>query len=517
MKEIEFELQDFCINAGIVGLCEMLNLADPKKQNYRIEENKLCVEKDWFISLDLASLYFKALAKKFYKICPLSKTIKSLEILKNSEQDSKSLKDSIKKIENSLTSNRYKSASELIKKEIDFNLYEDLKILKLSTKENYIDDIKKVLKDLENEKLKNIFLIKDIIYLIIKYFWNDVSFLNRQNSAKDPKEEFFKTFEKPFKEYLKEEPTGKEYCIECGLPIKGDFKMKTSYINSLSEDFARKNSNYWNFKPNCYVCPKCNFLFGLMPLGFLPYGNNFVFVNNNTSLDTLIGSNKVSLLEDSNLSYYQQYNNVLQNISKSNLNKLENLEVITNLVDLERYKFDIISKTILLKIKNNEKDLKTISKLGVINHNKEFINVYDEVMSRIFDNKSLYPLLHNLLLMSINTSHAKVYCKYIYKIENGGKEVKDYWKVREAGEKMCTTLKKLKSGRIEGLCYDIANMIANNKANELYNLVFNLSVKTGVAFPIEMYEIIEDKNKIKLVGYAFATGFIAGKDDKDDK
>lgn len=95
--------------------------------------------------------------------------------------------------------------------------------------------------------------------------------------------------------------------------------------------------------------------------------------------------------------------------------------------------------------------------------------------------------------------------------------MKDYWKVREAGEKMCTTLKKLKSGRIEGLCYDIANMIANNKANELYNLVFNLSVKTGVAFPIEMYEIIEDKNKIKLVGYAFATGFIAGKDDKDDK
>ena len=513
---IEFELQDFCINAGIVGLCEMLNLADPKKQNYRIEENKLCVEKDWFISLDLASLYFKALAKKFYKICPLSKTIKSLEILKNSEQDSKSLKARINKIEKSLSKKSYKNKYNLIAERKPFDFYNDLAKFKNSKMEDYIENTKIILNEIENKELQESFMTSDSLYLVIKKFWVSKAFENvwkTQNS----KEIYSNIYEKELKKYLKEEPTGKEYCIECGLPIKGDFKMKTSYINSLSEDFARKNSNYWNFKPNCYVCPKCNFLFGLMPLGFLPYGNNFVFVNNNTSLDTLINSNKVSLLEDSNLSYYQQYNNVLQNISKSNLNKLENLEVITNLVDLERYKFDIISKTILLKIKNNEKDLKTISKLGVINHNKEFINVYDEVMSRIFDNRSLYPLLHNLLLMSINTNKAKVYCKYIYKIENGGKEVKDYWKVREAGEKMCITLKQQKSGRIEGLCYDIANMIANNKANELYNLVFNLSVKTGVAFPIEMYEIIEDKNKIKLVGYAFATGFIAGKDDKDDE
>lgn len=514
---IEFELQDFCINAGIVGLYEILIFADSKEQHYKKDNYKLYVEKDWLISLDLSDLYFKSLIKKYQKICPLTRIIKNLEIFKNTEQDIKSIKAATKKIEESLASNRYKSGYELIKNELEFNLYDDLKKLKASTMENYEKNAKIVLKDLENEKLKNMFLIKDIIYFVIKYFWNDVSFLNRQNSGNDPKEEFYKTFEKPFKDYVKEEPKGKEYCIECGMPIKGNFKMKTSYINSLSEDFARKNSNYWNFKPNCYVCPKCNFLFGIMPLGFLPYGKNYVFVNNNISLDTLIKSNKESLLEDNSLSYYEQYNNVLQNLSKTNLYKLDNLEIITNLIDLERYKFDIISKTILLKIKDNEKDLKIISKLGVLRIDNEIINVYDEVMSRIFDNQSLYPLLHNLLLISINKDYAKVFCNYVYKIENGGKEMKDYWKVRVAGEKMRLAMERQESGRIDSLCYDIANMISNNKNNELYDLVFNLSVKTKVAFPIEMYEIIEDKNKIKLVGYAFATGFITGKESEKDE
>ncbi len=514
---IEFELQDFCINAGIVGFYDMLCLVDSQERHLKKGPSKLYVEKDWLLSLDLSDLYFKALIKKYQNVCPLTRTIKNLELLKSSVPDNKNIKEQFKKIETSLISNRYKSAYELIKNNINFDLYNDLKELKNATIENFKEKTIKVISDLENETLKETFLIKDIIYFTIKYFWNDISFLNRTNSAKNPKEEFKKTFEEPFKKYIKEEATGKEYCVECGLPIKGDFKMKTSYVNSLSEDFNRKNSNYWNFKPNCYVCPKCNLLFGVMPLGFLPYGKNYVFINNNIDLDTLIKSNDKSIIEDYNKSYYEQYNLTLSKISELNISKLDNLEVITNLVDLERYKFDIISKNILIKLKESKKELNVILKLGLLKSNNEIINIYDEVMSCIFDNKSLYPLLHYLLLTSINTNYARVFCNHIYKIENGGKNMKDYSEVYEAGKNIRAVLEKQDSGRIDSLCYDISNMVRNNKTNELYDLVFNLAVKTRVTFPIEMYDVIEDKSKVKVIGYAFATGFITGKEsDKNE-
>lgn len=513
---INFELQDFFINAGIVGLYNMLCLQDPKETYIKIESNQLYVDKDWLLSLDLAELYFKTLIKRYAKICPLTRILKNLEILKNSDQDIKLIKEQTKKIESALTSNRYKSGYEIVKNNFSSNLYEDLKTFKNSTIDNLAENTNRIIKYFENENLKEMFYIKDIIYFTIKYFWNDISFLNRSNSAKDPKEEFKTTFEEPLKSYLKSEIIGKEFCIECGLPIKGGFKIKTSYINSLTEDFARKNSNYWNFKPNCYVCPKCNFLFGLIPLGFLPYGQNYVFVNNNKDLDTLIKSNEEEVLGDEKLSYYEQYNLTLNKISELNISKLTNLEIITNVVELEHYKFDIISKNILEKLNINKKELNILSKLGVLHYKNETINIYDEVMSYLFDSRSLYPILHSLLVIGIKEKYATVFCKYIYKIENGGKNMTDYSQVFEAGKKMRKAMETRESGRIESICYDMSNMIANNKAEELYNLIFNLSVKTKESFPTELYEMILDKNKIKVIGYAYATGFITGKDDKNE-
>lgn len=513
---IEFELQDFYINSGIIGLYQMLSILDEEEKYIRKENTKLMIDKDWLLSLDLTEVYFNALIKKYEHICPLTRTINQLEMLSNDKIDSSKVKGTITTIEKSLSKKHIKEGINIIKDSLPFDFDEDLKDFKKSDEKNLINNTKKLIYDLENRNLKEMLIIKNIGIFVVSYFWKNVSFLNKNDKITKPKDAFRKYFENPLKEFLNQEAKGKEYCVECGFPINSDSKKITSFVNSLTEDFKKKNSNYWNFKPNCYVCPKCNFLFACMPLGFLPFGKNYVFINNNESLKTLINANEESLLSKEKLSYYQEYNRVIHNLSNEKIKELKFLEVITNEPERERYKFDIISKNILEKLKRQEINLEKLSKRGILKTSGGSINIYDEVMDRIINNRSLYPLIHQLLLISLKeTDNAKTYCYRIYKIEEGEKNMKEenYENIIEAGRRYNMKLAQKESGRIESLCYDMLRMISTNKGEELFDLIVRLSNITGELIPKEMYEMITNKEKIKPIGYAFVLGFRNGKEE----
>lgn len=505
MEYIEFNLQDFCINAGIVGLVKMLDF-NGDKSVYREDNSVLKVSKDFLLNADLANLYFKTLINEYQSVCPLTKTITRLEALEENMLDQKELKEKIKEIETALNSNRYKSGIEIVKQKLPFNFYEDLKKLKNSTVENYKDNVNLVLKDLENDDLKEIFFIKDLAYFVINNFWTDISFLNRSNSNKDPKEEFRKCFENPLKEYLSKEVKGNEYCAECGSEIKGNSKIKSSYVLTLTEDFARKNSNYWNFKPNCYICPKCNFIFSLIPLGFSVYNHAFIFINQNYSVKTLVNTND-DIFSNNELQSYQKFNNMINKITEKNLEKLSNIEVITNFGNDKGYNFNIISKNILMKIKYNFKRLEDLSKKAAIKLRQDYLNVYDETMRMILNNYSLYPLINELMLLSLDddTKYASSSCYTLLKIEGG---------VNMQYENIIETGKKYREGfnenKVKELVFQMLDMIKMEKADDLFDLIANLSNVTGEMIPEELYEILTDQKKLKLIGYAFVIGFRNG-------
>ena len=505
MEYVEFNLQDFCINAGIVGLFKMLDFTGNKVM-YETKKSVLKVSKDFLLNTDLADLYFKTLIDEYEDVCPIIKTIVKLEDLAEKTIEQRELKEKIKEIYAALNSNRYKSGYEIINKNLSFNFYEDLKKFKKSTIENYKDNIKIILNDLENKDLKEIFLIKDLSYFVIRNFWNDISFLNRTNKTKDPKEEFKKCFEDPLKEYLSKEPTGNEYCCECGSAIKGNSKMKSSYVVTLTKDFARKNSNYWNFKPNCYICPKCNFIFSLIPLGFSAYNRAFIFINQNNSVNTLINTND-DIFSNNELQSYQKFNEIINKITEKNLEKLSNIEVITNFGIEAGYDFNIISKNILMKIKYNYKRLESLSKKSAIKIGQDYLNIYDETMRRILNNYSLYPLIDELMLLSLNddTKYASSSCYNLLKIEGGVKM--QYENIKEIGAKYRNGLNE---NKIKELIFQMLDMIKMEKADDLFDLIANLSNISGEIIPEELYEILTDNEKLKLIGYAFVIGFRNG-------
>ena len=506
MEQVEFNTQDFCINAGIVGLFTMIENNDDKRV-CEIKESTLKIDKEYMLNTDFAELYFNALINKYKNNSPLTKTIIKLESLLEKDLDQKELKEELKVIETALNSNRYKSGYEIVKNKLPFDWNNDLQNLKKSTTDNYKDNIKIILNDLENNDLKEIFLIKDVSYFIVNNFWEDVSFLNTSNSKKDPKEEFRKYFEKPLKDYLSKEAKENEFCAECGSRISGNSKIKSSYVHTLAEDFARKNSNYWNFKPNCYICPKCNFLFSLIPLGFSSYKNSFIFINQNDSVNTLIKTND-DIFSNDDLQSYQKFNEMINKITEKNLEKLSNIEVITNLGNKQDYDFNIISRNILLKIKYNFKRLEYLSKKSAIKTREGYLNVYDETMRRILSNYSLYSLINDLMLLSLDdeTKSASSSCYTLLKIEGGVKM--QYENIIEIGKKYRKELNN--ENKVKELVFQMLDMIKMEKADDLFDLIANLSNITGEKLPEELYEILTDNEKLKLIGYAFVIGFRNG-------
>ena len=506
MEQVEFNTQDFCINAGIVGLFTMIENNDDKRV-CEIKESTLKIDKEYMLNTDFAELYFNALINKYKNNCPLTKTIAKLESLLEKDLEQKELKEELKIVDTALNSNRYKSGYEIVKNKLPFDWNNDLQKLKKSTIDNYKDNIKIILNDLENNDLKEIFLIKDVSYFVVNNFWKGISFLHRQNKLNDPKEEFRKSFENPFKEYLSKGEKGDEFCAECGSRISGTRKIKSSYVRTLTEDFVKKNSNYWNFKPNCYICPKCNFLFSLIPLGFSPYNNSFIFINQNDSVNTLINTND-DIFSNSDLQSYQKFNEMINKITEKNLEKLSNIEVITNLGNEIGYDFNIISRNILLKIKHNFKRLEYLSKKSAIKTREDYLNVYNETMRRILNNYSLYSLINELMLLSLEdeTKYASSSCYALLKIEGGVKM--QYEDVIEIGKKYQKGLDN--ENKIKELVFQMLDMIKMEKADDLFDLIANLSNITGEKIPEELYEILTDNEKLKLIGYAFVIGFRNG-------
>lgn len=503
MEEVIFRPQEFTINAGLVGLINMLEYHD--KSCFDIE-NKffLKVSKQTLLNINFSDLYFKVLIQKYENICPLTKMIFQLKTIENKEfnEASKELKAIIK----NLNSNRYIAGFNTIKDKVNFNFFDELKKLKNITKENYKENINTILEYLNNKEIKEIFLIKDIIYFVINHFWSDVAFLNRQYSNNNPKEEFKKNFEEPFKEYIKSSPTGDEYCALCGEPIKGNNKIKTSYVLSLTEDFARKNSNYWNFKPNCFACPKCNFLLSLMPIGFTPYGKNYLFMNINHSIKSLRDTNS-DIMVTSDENYYNKYNAILNKIAEKELEQLKNVEVITKLTNLDKYNFDIISKSVLERLNKNKNNLNKLSKIGSMKYEGNYINIYDEVMECVIKNRSLYRMLHLTLLLSLESNYefATIYSYYILKIEGGTKNM-DH--IIETGARYNKGLNDEK--KIKELTFQMLDLIRYGNAPGLYDLIIKLANITEEVIPVELYEMINSKEKLNQYGYAFVTGFRNG-------
>ena len=535
-KSVVFEIGDLYNNAGLVGFVKVLEQLDKYEKYYEMNGDNVTIDKEFLLNANLTQAVFDTYIKTFYKDLKYTKILNEIDLIlkqidENSDLDE--IKDLLKEFKNDLTGgNKFKTGYEIISTKIqdENNIFENIKLITSKQEcESIKEDLLIIKKYLIIPEVKEIMYMKDIAYGIIDRFWSDKGFLLRSNAKKNMQESYYKAFEEPFKQQLNNTKVGKNYCSNC-LELVNTLNAYT-FVKGMGDDFNRKTSVFWNFKQDKGICAKCMFLYSLIPLGFIKNGRDFIFINNNTSVDALINMNNLKLTEEnSNISRNQIYNHIISRYLKTNENKLDNIEVANVYGNEEKYNLDIINRYQLQLIRDSEKDLEFLSKGYVVRINGDYVNIYQEVTDAIIRNKNLYTILNKIIEASIKDKDNSYLVRLMNPILNI--EIHKEKIIREdenmdkefyfAGKQGASLLFKMKAtgqddSYVIGITYKLLNALKKENIDDFLDVVMRLCNSLKTDMPTCFINHMHDKKMFKKIGYAFLTGLRGGIYNKENK
>ena len=555
MSEIVIELGTWQYNAGIVGLC---NILEKNGIEINIHEDKLIFNSEEDLKKALENLeekYFNYLIEKYEKTLSWYKIVSYKEELQDIKEnfeilDEKKFQELDKYIKEILKyyikSASYKAAYELIEGNIDpLQLEKELKPISIKKNEKISDKKEDILKMIDKalalieycEKGKEYLAGKNVIYTLIKNAWNGVCFLNPQTKEKNFYKDFKNYFVDTVLSYVDEDKSKYKYeCFVCDNKIK-NFDNDFSFLNQTGFDTARKPSHAWNFLNNAGMCPMCRLIYSCIPAGFSYVYGNGIFINSNQSLTELLRVNR--------LVYEKIYNHNTKNEGNSSLTyralaealkdaKEENLKY--ELADIqmvryenEKYYFNILSKNIIKIIKNSKNDLDFLAKAWYREINTDF-RIYEEIMKRLLNNQNLFTLIYKLLFYKISrekdchftANHIMNILNINYRILEGVglMENKDKFnkEAKAAGfylrEKY---INKKAEHKIPGLCYRVLNGIKTNNRKMVMDTIFNMYLYVESPVSNVIAKMLDDDKSLEQFGYGFIAGFLSGKQNENSK
>lgn len=555
MSEIVIELGTWQYNAGIAGLC---NILEKNGIEINIHEDKLIFNSEEELKKALENFeekYFNYLIEKYEKTLSWYKIVsykEELQDIKNNFEilDEKKFQELDKYIKEILKyyikSASYKAAYELIDGNIDpLQLEKELKPVSIKKNEKISDKKEDILKMIDKalvlieycEKGKEYLAGKNVIYTLIKNAWNGVCFLNPQTKEKN----FYKDFKNYFVDtalsYLDEDKSKYKYeCFVCDNKIK-NFDNDFSFLNETGFDTARKPSHAWNFLNNAGMCPLCRLIYSCIPAGFSYIYGNGIFINSNQSLTELLRVNR--------LVYEKIYNHNTKNEGNSSLTyralaealkdeKEENLKY--ELADIqmvryenEKYYFNILSKNIIKIIKNSKNDLDFLTKAWYREINTDF-RIYEEVMKRLLNNENLFTLIYKLLFYKVSrekdchftANHVMNILNINYRILEGVGLMENREKFNREAKAAGFYLRekyinKKAEHKIPGLCYRILNGIKTNNRKMVMDTIFNMYLYVESPVSNVIAKMLDDDKSLEQFGYGFTAGFLSGKQNENSK
>ncbi len=555
MSEIVIELGTWQYNAGIAGLC---NILEKNGIEINIHEDKLVFNSEEDLKNALENFeekYFNYLIEKYEKTLSWYKIVsykEELQDIKNNFEilDEKRFQELDKYIKEILKyyikSASYKAAYELIGGNTDpLQLEKELKPVSIKKNEKISDKKEDILKMIDKalilieycEKGKEYLAGKNVIYTLIKNAWNGVCFLNPQTKEKN----FYKDFKNYFVDtalsYLDEDKSKYKYeCFVCDSRIK-NFDNDFSFLNETGFDTARKPSHAWNFLNNAGMCPLCRLIYSCIPAGFSYVYGNGIFINSNQSLTELLRVNR--------LVYEKIYNHNTKNEGNSSLTyralaealkdeKEENLKY--ELADIqmvryenEKYYFNILSKNIIKIIKNSKNDLDFLTKAWYREINTDF-RIYEEVMKRLLNNQNLFTLIYKLLFYKVSrekdchftANHVMNILNINYRILEGVGLMENKEKFNREAKAAGFYLRekyinKKAEHKIPGLCYRILNGIKTNNRKMVMDTIFNMYLYVESPVSNVIAKMLDDDKSLEQFGYGFTAGFLSGKQNENSK
>lgn len=544
MALIRIESGDWLKNASIVGLNKVLN--HKKKIGEKIELKDSYIEFDSAILENFEEAYFQTLFVEYGKRGSWHKLVSYSDDLKNLLKDDIVIEDIeklnkiIEDIKKIITSNSYKSAYLLLEDGAWIEGKEKaLNKLKVKKKDNPLDfkdhmEVQinlslEIINWFNTDKVKRVVLAKNVMYDVIQPFWNNVSILLKTNNKSNMYELYKNDFINPVSDYIaSDREKYKNACFTCDNKIKKLSKPEAfdlTWLVKTGVDMARKSSHFWNMNGDAYICPVCNLLYSCLPLGFKMFNNKGIFINSNQSLEKLIAANTTTLDYENNnfealenLSYYNVLDS-MGNLSVDNMDKeFDNIQVVK--IDGNNggrpYSFNILSPRIMRVLYFNKKRLESLLKIRVKITEKYYINLYNEVITRIHDGKNLFDLISKLLYMYLDDrkfnniraiNNIFVINNYYLGGTRRGMKLDDISKFQSYGNELKNEYARKKSeSKLSGITYRLANAIKTKDSGKFMDTIISAYMYIGKGIPKEISLALADADRLQNVGYAFIIG-----------
>lgn len=551
ISRIRLELSDWLYNAGIVGIANILEYSGEKfekKSNY--------IEFDEKLLENFEEMYFKYFIDKYLKFTSWYKIVSFEDYIMNFNEDEIKEKD-IEKINSyieytkkRLTSSSYKSGYSIIKfGRLDL-LKEEKKLKKIKkTKKQTIKDsipnikeqldiISNIIDFLKEDEVKRIILAKNIIYDVIANFLKDVSFLHKNANKNDMYEEYKNYFINSIINYIHEDKSNFNYnCFNCDRKISKLSKPASydlTWLNKIGVDMSRKTSHFWNFYGDAFVCPICNLVYSCIPAGFTVVRDRGLFINQNSDVKTLISINNIAIDHNTRFeeleekSYYAVSVNLKQSVVENMEKEIDNIQIVKldSNNDRRPYTFNVLSKNKLKIIYENKKLLRYLVNSYVKTDTGDYINVYSEVIKRLYDNKNQFDLINKLLYLNMNEKFTKIgNIKIIIKINNDylggimkGKMISynTIDKLQQLGFELRKAYEaKNSKNKINGISYRLLNALKTKNTNKFMDTLINAYMYLNKEIPIEFVDGLKDEDRFQTLGYSFLLG-LQGESGKRD-
>lgn len=517
MEEITIRLNDFLFNSGVLGFYRVLESAN-KTELMDIKGNQMKITKE--IIENFTNDYIDCMLStyqedtKWYTITSKKEWIKGLNI-EEKEQIEK-LEEQYKFIKTSVESASYKAGYEILKsKKMEENPYEYIELLKKEKEPEKRREI--ILKIIEHiEANKRIYCMKDIVYTKINCFWSNVAFLNRNANKNDMEEEYQKVFVEPALAYLENNRKSDITCTQCGNIISKKEASGMAWLNDIGVDFKRKNSGFWNFKEDMFLCPICNLIYSCIPLGFQMIGSNGIFVNNNESIKKLRQYNNILKIEENTKEeiFEKAYGKIIshfvnqtEQIANGKMIEYEprNIQVVKRIrtKDNQKYEFNMLAKDKLEILKKTSKYFEKL--LGT--------NLYQEVLTNLIEGRKQYYLIARILKENKNIEPIK----NILQIQlncMGGIDVKNR---EERIEEMIQEGQGLKryffahgenENKLNSYSYKLQGALQTNNIEEFMKLftLFYGSLKIPMPNCEAIKVLLKEPEYFRLLGYSYLYG-----------
>ncbi len=531
----------FMLNAGICGFIRFLEHNNAAEgTDYEINGQTLSINPDYIRKSDIPALYVKTMAEIFEPSTKFYRVINERFEIEKLNNDLENADEKQKKRLNEL----YKNFSDLMLKASYVSLYKQLPeyenitpvtkemaeaFKKTSDLNEKFEKYKEITGLLSQEKLKNLLIYTELIYTTFKLFFNENPQSKKITCLCDSRK-YETTFEQgfvaPFLEETEIEDKKKtSCCIECLNGMSAKHKRAFSFLVDTTDDLNRKKSYYWQCKPDAYVCPVCGLMYAFIPLGFAIMGTDAVFINSNSSIESLckiMNTQREKTDDDSNKSIRRRIMRTFTSEKIDALNKTTgNIQVIIRSPEISHFKFDVIDKALISGLNKGKKYLSMLEKRWISADGQSFVSVYDMVFDRILGHLSLYPVIDKVLKLEIDKSSSINYLKGILRLEiifNGGKQMDELNKKVDAAFQSGKALRRSILGkdadietaeddnRLRGFVYRLVNLASVGDCPQFIDTVIRIYAGFNLTIP----PVFKDCYKSEQMFKAIAHGFILG-------